>query len=89
MRRTFTTIICTAILAASMTLTASAADAEQTTITEEVLNEIAETAATEGVATDTHSDAALTEEEMRGGWRPSNPENLMQRRFDCDIPNFG
>lgn len=62
MRRTFTTIICTAILAASMTLTASAADAEQTTITEEVLNEIAETAATEGVATDAHSDAALTEE---------------------------
>ena len=62
MIRTFTTIICTAILAASMTLTASAADAEQTTITEEVLNEIAETAATEGVATDAHSDAALTEE---------------------------
>ena len=35
MRRTFTTIICTAILAASMTLTASAADAEQTTVTAE------------------------------------------------------
>jgi hypothetical protein len=62
MRRTFTTIICTAILAASMTLTASAADAEQNTVTEEVWNETAETAATEGVATDAHSDAALTED---------------------------
>lgn len=35
MKRTLTTIICTAILAASMTLTASAADAEQTTVTAE------------------------------------------------------
>lgn len=58
MRRTFTTIICTAILAASMTLTASAADAEQTTVTaeevavEEVTAVEEETAETEPTQTE-------------------------------------
>ena len=62
MRRFINSIICAAMIAASLTLTVGAADAEQTTITEEVLNEIAETAATEGVTTDAHSDAALPAE---------------------------
>lgn len=52
MRRTFTTIICTAILTAALTLTASAADAEQITTTGEEAT-IETTVATEAQTTAT------------------------------------
>lgn len=68
MRRTLSTLICTAMLTAALTLTASAADAEQITTTEEamiettVATEVQTTATEETTAEETVEETAEIEE---------------------------